>query len=80
MLLEAKFFSVLVILADQYNRTQSLPWPLHWLPHLAAMVQARLSSLWHRKSSRPQSEPPSSEGEQSSDQSVEMTRQSDTQV
>ena len=80
MLLEAKFFSVIVILADQYKRTQSLPWPLHRLPQLSAMAWDRLSKLWALKARTPVSEVPSSEEEQGSDQSLEMTQQSDSQV
>ena len=82
MLLEAKAFSALVILADQYKRTCSLPWPLHrvlgfadsaWQSLTRVVGFRKPADLEDRSSGAPN-------GVLNSNHSLEMTKQSDIQV
>ena len=77
LVLEAKLFSTLVILADQYTRTQSLPWPLHPLPPLWHAAWWRVGcALWPSTAShlKPAEKPPGSTW------SLEMTQQEGSEV
>ena len=73
MLLEAKFFSSLVILIDQYQRQRSLPWPLHRVPEALVMAQARFQR-WRRRRRGGLKEQEGYHGVQE-DPDIEMTHQ-----
>ena len=78
MLLEAKAFGALVLLADQYKRTQSLPWPLHKLPSLISSAWASLMRVsGFRRSAYSEI---SNTGAPASHNSLEMMEQVDAQV
>ncbi len=77
MLLEAKLFSVLVLLADQYKRTQSLPMPA--IVHSAYESLMRMTGFRKPAYSKVDStEAP--HGVLDSNHSVEMTQQAEFQV
>lgn len=82
MLLEAKAFSALVLLADQYKRTQSLPPPLHRLPDLMRSLWASLMRLSHfrRSSYSAIGSTDASIGGPPDRHSLEMTEQMENQV
>ena len=80
MVLEAKFFSVLVVLADQYKRTQSFPWPLHPIVTSVIAAWSKLTRAFRLKPREAQTPSAAESLAGSSDQSVELTLQADNQV
>lgn len=73
MVIEAKLFSTLIILLDQYKRTQSLPWPLDGVPHILQQLRERLCLLSRRQSR--QAVIPTDDSPEGSNYSLELTHQ-----
>lgn len=78
MLIEAKLFSMLLIVLDQYQRTQSLAWPLDFIAKILQLTRQRLGLLFGPQRVVVPVDDTQSSGD--SNQSLELTLQQETDV